>query len=269
MVKKSRKQHLRNTRVYLSGPMGFVALRGEEMQFGWRTRVSQFLKRMGVRVYDPWNKPKVRWFYEYGRETTLIREFEKLWTYEVGVSGERARAQCSDKFKDTMHIDLRMVDTSDFLIAFCPTNIYSVGTVHEIVVASQQHKPVLVVSPRVSFPSLAQLRTHIHSDKKGKRILASLEEEVPIKPNTRGQPHPWYMALLGGHSFFDGFGFARYAQRFSWKQGPLDRQEAQIPPQRPLLPFLERLNSGVKPRRFDTKRNKRVRDQDWLVFTHD
>jgi len=58
--------------------MGFVASRGEEMQFGWRTRVSEFLARMAVRVYDPWNKPKVRWFYEYGRETTLIREIEKL-----------------------------------------------------------------------------------------------------------------------------------------------------------------------------------------------
>lgn len=41
-----------------------------------------------------------------------------------------------------MHIDLRMVDMSDFVIAYCPTNIYSVGTVHEIVVTREQHKPV-------------------------------------------------------------------------------------------------------------------------------
>ena len=35
---------LQGARVYLSGPMDFVASRAVEKQFGWRNRVSQFLQ---------------------------------------------------------------------------------------------------------------------------------------------------------------------------------------------------------------------------------
>ena len=51
---------LRGARVYLSGPMDFVASRAAEKQSGWRNRVSQFLQGMGVTVFDPWFKPDVR-----------------------------------------------------------------------------------------------------------------------------------------------------------------------------------------------------------------
>ena len=73
----SKQNHLNGARVYLSGPMDFVASRAEEMKFGWRNRVGQFLKKYGVSVFDPWNKPAVRGFHEYGREgteTTQARE---------------------------------------------------------------------------------------------------------------------------------------------------------------------------------------------------
>jgi len=64
------KQHnfLTGARVYLSGPMDFVASRAVEKQFGWRNRVSQFLQKMGTTVFDPWFKPDVRGLHEYGRE---------------------------------------------------------------------------------------------------------------------------------------------------------------------------------------------------------
>ena len=61
-------------------------------------------------------------------------------------------------------MDLRMVDTSDFMIAYCPTNIYSVGTPHEIIMATLQHKPVLFVSPPIVFPALHELRAHLADD---------------------------------------------------------------------------------------------------------
>jgi len=54
-----------------------------------------------------------------------------------------------------------MMDTSDFVICYCPTNIYSVGTPHEIILARQQRKPVLFVSPYVDFPTLGLLRKHL------------------------------------------------------------------------------------------------------------
>ena len=59
---------LRDARVYLSGPMDFVASRAAEKATGWRTRIGQFLRRLGVIVFDPWEKPEVRAMHEYGRE---------------------------------------------------------------------------------------------------------------------------------------------------------------------------------------------------------
>jgi len=59
--------------------------------------------------------------------------------------GAQARAWCARQFWETLHIDLRMVDTSDFSISYCPTNIYSVARA-EIIMATLQHKPVLFVS---------------------------------------------------------------------------------------------------------------------------
>ena len=118
-------------------------------------------------MLDPWFKPEVRGIHEYGREgidTTNIRD---KWTYEQGRAGAEIRARISGKFWETMHIDLRMVDTSDFTIAYCPTNVYSVGTVHEIVMCRLQRKPVLFVSPPISFPSLQLLKEHIKGDSRG------------------------------------------------------------------------------------------------------
>lgn len=55
---RSRRRHknlLHGSRVYLSGPMDFVASRADEQKIGWRNRVSEFLKRLGVTVFDPSN----------------------------------------------------------------------------------------------------------------------------------------------------------------------------------------------------------------------
>ena len=158
MARLKRKDGLlQGARVYLSGPMDFVASRTTEKQFGWRNRVSQFLQVMGVTVFDPWYKPEVRGLHEYGRED--VKSGERIrdhWTYAGGKPGAQARSWCARQFWETLHIDLRMVDTSDFTISYCPTNIYSVGTPHEIIMATLQHKPVLFVSPPIVFSTSIQ-----------------------------------------------------------------------------------------------------------------
>ncbi len=178
---------LRGARVYLSGPMDFVASREAEKKHGWRVRVGEFLRELGVVVFDPWEKPQARGLYEYGREDVKSVETRKNWTFEDSRAGAIARAQCSGRFWETLHIDLRMVDTSDLVVAYCPTNVYSVGTPHEIVTA-RPRKPVLFVSPPVHFPKLAELREHLKNDKKGQELLAALEQEVPIKDNAGAVP---------------------------------------------------------------------------------
>lgn len=258
---------LRGARVYLSGPMDFVASRAAEKQSGWRNRVSQFLQGMGVTVFDPWFKPDVRGLHEYGREDLKSGErIRRRWTYAGGKRGAQARAWCARQFWETLHIDLRMVDTSDFSISYCPTNIYSVGTPHEIILATMQHKPVLFVSPPIQFPALRELRAHLADDPAGLALLARLEQEIPIKENPRGIPSLWYLPLVGGENFFDGFGFAAYRKRFGWNVDiPIDHHERRFPPQRPLLPFLERLNRRL-PRKWDGKLDRFVPDDDWLLW---
>ena len=258
---------LTGARVYLSGPMDFVASRAAEKQSGWRNRVIEFLQAKGATVLDPWFKPDVRGLHEYGREDVKTGErIRRRWTFKGGKEGARARAWCAKQFRETLHIDLRMVDTSDFSISYCPTNIYSVGTPHEIILATLQHKPVLFVSPPIVFPALHELRERLEGDPAGCELLQRLEREIPIKENPRGIPSLWYIPLVGGENFFDGFGFAPYRRRFGWRADiALDEHERRFPPQRPLLPFIEGLNRRL-PGKWDGKLNRFVPDDDWLLW---
>jgi hypothetical protein len=167
-------------------------------------------------------------------------------------------------------MDLRMVDTSDFIIAYVPTNVYSVGTPHEIILCRLERKPVLFVSPPIKFPALARLRDYLakRGDAEGSSMLKDLEEQVPIKENPIGSPSLWYMPLIGGEHFFDGFGFAQYRDRFKWQRAEMDNREDENPPQKPLLPFLERLNLQL-PMKWDRHLQKFGPNDDWLLWKLD
>jgi hypothetical protein len=265
MRRMKETNHLRGARVYLSGPMDFVASRATEKKFGWRNRVGDFIRSLEGIVFDPWFKPSVRGLHQYGLEDLNTLDIRDAWTFAPGPSGDETRARIAAKFWETLHIDLRMVDTSDFTIAYCPTNIYSVGTAHEIILSRQQLKPVLFVSPPVSFPTLDKLRAHLKNDPEGLALLEKLRAEVPIKPNPNAIPSMWYMALMDSGSFFDGFGFQPYLERFGWEPIPMDEQEATHPPRNPLLPFLEKLVTEV-PKRWDNKLKQYVPNDEWLLW---
>ncbi|MDQ6655856.1 MAG: hypothetical protein M3Y80_08590 [Verrucomicrobiota bacterium] len=260
--------HLRGARIYLSGPMDFVASRVEEKTSGWRNRVGDFLRCFGSVVFDPWFKPAVRGLHQYGLEDINTIDVRETWTFDKGQQGDETRSACAENFWETLHIDLRMVDTSDFTIAYVPTNIYSVGTAHEIILSRQQAKPVLFVSPPVTFPTFEQLREHLRGDAHGTALLERLASEVPVKPNARGIPSLWYMPLIGAGNFFDGFGFAPYMENFGWKRTAADDREEAHPPQNPLLPFLEGLAREIPPR-WDNKLKRYVTNDDWLLWELD
>ena len=267
---EQKKNILEGSRAYLSGPMDFVASRAEEKRNGWRNRIGQFLQKYDVTVYDPWNKPTVAGMPHYGKEDEFTTNERHKWTFEDTEEGDITRATLSDHFWPTLHIDLRMVDTSDFLVAYCPTNIYSVGTVHEIVMARLQHKPVLFVSPPVAFPAFDELEEHLKNtgDEAAQALLEELRTEVPLRPNPDAVPSLWYMGLIDGHYFFDGFGFADYMDEFNWTPGELDEREEQFPPKRPLLPYLEKFTRHLPPR-YDLEQQKYVENADWLILKTD
>src|SRR5215472_13726528 len=137
------------------------------------------------------------------KTTKAANESRRIGPISPGGKELKRGRGAQSKFWETLHIDLRMVDTSDFTISYCPTNIYSVGTPHEIITATLQHKPVLFVSPPIKFPALEQLREHLRNDPSGLALLERLEMEIPIKENPRGIPHLWYVPLVGGENFLD------------------------------------------------------------------
>lgn len=263
------KNILAGSRVYLSGPMDFVSSRQLEKKYGWRARISKFLQEKNVTVFDPWQKPEIIGLHEYGKEdinTTSVRE---EWNYGNTKLNSQQRSNCANYFWSTLHIDLRMVDISDFIIAFCPTNIYSVGTVHEIILARQQHKPVLFVSPPIIYPVFEKIKKKAAEDEELISLLSELENEIPIKENKKGIPSLWYMPLVGSENFFDGFGFNNCDFKEFFKQGKqtfLDNIENKNPPERPLVRFLEDLSNGIMPRRWNNFHKKYEFDDDWLLM---
>lgn len=265
--KPSRGKLLSDARVYLSGPMDFVASRAVEKATGWRHRVGDFLRHLGVTVFDPWEKPDARGLHEYGREGEGTTDIRSKWSYAPGRAGAKAREEVASTFWPALHIDLRMVDTSDFLVCYCPTNIYSVGTPHEIVLARTQRKPVLFVSPPVKFKTLALFERHLkdNEDKKGLEYLEKLRQELPIKENANGAPSMWYTPLIGAEHFFDGFGFEPYMTEFKWKGIPLDEHEREHRPSRPLLPFLEQLSTKL-PLKWDRHKDAFGPNDDWILW---
>jgi hypothetical protein len=265
-----RKAHnLAGCTVYLSGPMDFLAQsREEERVNGWRARVKQFLERRGVNVLDPWYKPEIRALHGYGKEDDKSTEKRNRWTFGDTPEESALRAEICHSYWPTLHIDLRMVDKSDFLISFCPTNTYSVGTVHEIALARQQHKPVLFVSPPIPLRFLTELSDHLlqTGDQRGQELLQRLRQEQPMKENPNGAPSLWYMGMLYGDYFFDSFGFEAYREQFGWKKSPLDEMEQQPPPRRrSLLPYLDRLDDEI-PKLYDSRLGQLVTNDDWLIF---
>ncbi|MFZ0122951.1 MAG: hypothetical protein WAL48_02040 [Xanthobacteraceae bacterium] len=264
---RQAKGLLSGSRVYLSGPMDFVASRELEKKHGWRARIGQVLREWGAVVFDPWGKPDVRGLHGYGEETPESARARESWTFEDSPAGAQQRAKLTGHYWETLHIDLRMVDTADFVIAYCPTNVYSVGTVHEIAMSRLERKPVLFVSPPVEFPAYEALIKHLVNDAEGMRLLNKLKDELPIKTNERGIPSLWYMPLVGGENFFDGFGFQlpAYRKRYGWNGTAIDENERKRPPTRPLLPFLEARNNEL-PKKWDNKLKRFVRDDDWMLW---
>lgn len=268
---KPNPNNLRGARAYLSGPMDFLSTPSERESKGWRLRVAEFLREeLHVYPFDPTLKPKLRGLQdEYGREDTTSRRLREHWTFDSTRAAQAARGEIAREFWPVLHLDLRMVDVSDFVIAYCPTSVYSVGTVHEIILTRQQHKPALVVSPRIDFPAVDLLFAHLQDrhDEDGQALLNRVESELLLR-NLNGAPSIWYALLVGAENFFDGFGFKKYVSKFRWAPIPLDDHESRFPPRKPLLPFLLRVNKRL-PTKYNPYLRTRAPDDDWILWNLD
>jgi hypothetical protein len=120
---------LKNKSVYLCGPIFGVTDDGKE----WRDLVSVKLSKMGIGISNPCAK-KTNGSSEIGDDK---KKFKKLVMKEdwKGVKEE---------FWPIIRHDLRSVDLADFLIINYIPDVPMVGTVHELVVANFEKKPILL-----------------------------------------------------------------------------------------------------------------------------
>ena len=122
--------YLKNKTCYLCGPI--MAL-SDEKSSSWRDNISKYLSNYGINVLDPLKKDDA----ELGESSKDRQKFRDLISQERWEDHKKL-------FWPIARWDLKAVNKSDFIIfnydADCPT----VGTYHEIVVASQQKKPILL-----------------------------------------------------------------------------------------------------------------------------
>jgi hypothetical protein len=125
--------------VYLCGPIDFAADGG----VGWRRDFSKELVKLGIplsHILSPTRKPWNNLDAHLSNESDRLARFRKDedWNKHDKLMGMIA------------HLDLRLVDKSDFLIVYFPADkegrrVPAYMTIHEIVTAREQQKPVLIV----------------------------------------------------------------------------------------------------------------------------
>ena len=130
--KNKDKTCLRGLRCYLAGPIDNASDDGVV----WRKKMTTWLKKKGVIVFDPCNKPiSYSKYKEIDAEKVKMMELKKNNRY----------FELSQRMKEIVHVDLRMTDISDFLIVYLDPKISMFGTIHELLTSLHQRKPTLVV----------------------------------------------------------------------------------------------------------------------------
>jgi len=123
------KNRLKGMTCYLCGPMDRVPDGGTE----WRDYVSKKIKKMGVGVFNPCDKPS-----DYAKEDHVTRE--TIHALKMGGDYDKI----SDMMKPICAVDLRMVDIAHFIVMNLDLDVHLCGSYHEAFLAMSQRKPVLI-----------------------------------------------------------------------------------------------------------------------------
>lgn len=122
--------YLKDKNVYLAGPIAAVADDG----CGWRDFVTpRLVNDFELYVEDPCKKT--------ANGQGEVKD-DKAFFKQLVAGGHFDVAR--EKFWPIVRKDLRCVDKADFLIVYYDPLVHMFGTVHEIVLAHQQKKPILV-----------------------------------------------------------------------------------------------------------------------------
>jgi len=125
--------------LYLSGPMDFA----DDGGTGWREEWTDKLIDIGIKsqqIYNPCKKPFNGAQFELDNEAEIWKKCRETEDWELM---ERTASQI-------MHVDLRLVDKADIILVNFPRmengfRVPTYGTIHELVIAHQQRKPIFMV----------------------------------------------------------------------------------------------------------------------------
>ncbi len=131
------KKYLSNRTVYLSGPIKCDDSNGR----GWRKEITPKLLSLGLHVIDPTDD-------SFHKEMGDLASVDKHKGYFADLMKKRRFAKVKDEFWAILRHELKGVDRSDFLICCIDPTKPTVGTIHELVVASKdEQKPILLYVP--------------------------------------------------------------------------------------------------------------------------
>lgn len=123
---------LKSLRCYLAGPIDNAPDDG----VGWRLALYPLLQELGCTILDPCDKPI---------KEAKYREIDDEKRAMMALKSNGRYLELAQRMKPIVHYDLRMVDISDFVVAYLHPKVPVFGTVHEIVNSLNQRKPTLVV----------------------------------------------------------------------------------------------------------------------------
>jgi len=122
------KNLLENTTTYLVGHMQYANGRD------WREYVEKELKKLKVRIFNPYKKPFVKDVNEDELARLTVEQNMENGFYD----------DVANRMKQIRSYDLNLVDRSDFIIAHLLPEVASWGSAEEIVTAVRMKKPIFV-----------------------------------------------------------------------------------------------------------------------------
>ena len=106
-------------------------------------------------------------------EASIAPRSRKVDVCRIRPTAQRPAPKLTGHYWETLHIDLRMVDTADFLVALLSDQRVQRRNRPRDRVARLERKPVLFVSPPSSFPPTTRSGGHLKKDRVGRAARAA------------------------------------------------------------------------------------------------
>ena len=165
---------LKNTKVYLAGNMEHT-----DDSVNWRNYMAYNLKEMDIKVLSPLDTMFINQNGETDADRCRLKRERQLENYEY----------VAEYMKGIVQKDLRLIDLSDYVIVNMEIKKPTFGTIHELVIAIQQKKPVFlavgdkrdcplwllgIVNPKYIYNNIDEILSMI-------RKIDSGDREIDIK----------------------------------------------------------------------------------------